>query len=90
MTAPPSMAGHQGPMNPTNPTAAAPSPARPSPEMQQGTQMVIGVVHNLRSIATAYPSTTPEIQEMNNLMRRVLAKMMQNQRPGEPEAPPAG
>jgi hypothetical protein len=92
MSAPPgAAAGPTGPRpSPTNPPATAPAPGRPSPEMQQGTQMVIGVVHNLRSIATAFPSTTPEINEINNLMRSVLAKMMQHQRPGEPEAPPAG
>lgn len=77
-------------MTPTNPVAASPSPEQPSPVMQQGTQMVIGVVQNLRAIAKAYPGTAPEITQINSLMRNVLAKMMQQQHPGEPAAPPVG
>jgi hypothetical protein len=58
--------------------------------MQQGTQDVIEVVQKLRGIAKAYPSAAPSIQKINDLMREVLAAMMQHQTPGEPQAPPSG
>lgn len=57
--------------------------------MQQGTQMAISIVNNLRSIAKAYPGTAPAIAEINDLMRKVMAGMMEHQNPGEPQAPPS-
>jgi len=56
--------------------------------MQQGTQMAISIVSNLRTLAKAYPQISPEVQQINDLMRKVMAGMMQNQTPGEPAAPP--
>jgi hypothetical protein len=52
--------------------------------------MLIQVVHGLRAIAKAFPSTAPEISQINDLMRSVGAKLMQSQTPAEPAAPPMG
>jgi hypothetical protein len=56
--------------------------------MEQGTQMLIGVVQGLRAIAQAFPTTAPKIAEINNLMREVVPLMMEAQQTGEPMAPP--
>jgi hypothetical protein len=56
--------------------------------MQQGTQLAIQVVSNLRSIAKSFPSTAPHIANINNLMRAVMAAMMEHSQVGEPQAPP--
>jgi hypothetical protein len=77
------------PTTPTAPEAASPSPAQPSPAMQQGTQLVISIVNNLRSIAKSYPEAAPKVAEANNIMREIMAALMQHQNPGEPAAPPA-
>ena len=58
--------------------------------MQQGTQLAIQVVSNLRTIAKSFPATAPHIAEINNLMRQVMAAMMEHAQPGEPQAPPQG
>jgi hypothetical protein len=57
--------------------------------MQQGTQMAISIVQNLRTIAKAYPGTAPFVEQINDLMRKVMAGMMEHQQPGEPAAPPS-
>ena len=89
---PPGADGSAGPggTSPTTPAAAAPSPATPSPMMEQGARMVIGVVSGLRSIAKAFPETAEPISQINNLMRDVQAKMMKSAQPGEAQAPPSG
>jgi hypothetical protein len=56
--------------------------------MQQGTQDVIEIVQKLRGIAKAYPSAAPTVAKINDLMREMMAAMMQHQTPGEPMAPP--
>lgn len=50
--------------------------------------MVLGVIRDLRSIAKAYPKTAPHITQINDLMRKVMAAMMESANPGEPQAPP--
>jgi hypothetical protein len=57
--------------------------------MQHGTQMAIQVVQSLRAIAKAFPATAPKVAEINNLMREVVAGMMQSAPTGEPAAPPS-
>lgn len=78
------------PETPTAPAAASPAPPTPSPEMQQGTQDVIEIVQKLRGLAKSYPSAAPTVTKINDLMRELLAAMMQHQTPGEPMAPPNG
>lgn len=73
---------------PTDPAAASPAAASPSPQMQQGTQLAIDVVSKLRTIAKAFPATASEIQQINDLMRSVTAKMMAGAQSAEPSAPP--
>lgn len=50
--------------------------------------MAIQIVSNLRAIAKAYPSAAPKVVEANNIMREIMAAMMEHQTPGEPAAPP--
>jgi len=90
MTPPPSPPGQadSAPQAPTSPAAASPSPAQPSPATQQGTQMVLGIIRDLRSLAKAYPEAAPHITQINDLMRKVMASMMQSAQPGESAAPP--
>src|SRR5262249_2768014 len=76
-------------VNPTSPPAASPAPPVPSPAMQNGTQLAIQVVSNLRSIAQAFPATAAKVAEINNLMREVVAGMMTSAHTGEPAAPPS-
>jgi len=86
LTPPPGMdSGSAPPTAPTTPATAA--PPQPSPA-DHGTNMAIEVVRMLRAIAQAYPSTAPHVAEINNLMREVMASMMQSSQPGEPAAPP--
>lgn len=73
---------------PTSPAAAAPAPPQPSGAMQQGVKDVINLVSLARGIAKAFPSTSPEIMQINDLVRQVQQKMMASQNPGEPMAPP--
>jgi hypothetical protein len=49
---------------------------------------VLGVIRDLRSIAKAYPEAAPHITQINDLMRKVMAAMMQSSQPGEAAAPP--
>lgn len=75
---------------PTSPPNASPAPPTPSPQMQQGTQIAIGVASALRAIAKAYPGTAPLVSQMNDLLRQVTAKMMEGAQTGEPQAGPTG
>ena len=50
---------------------------------------MISIVNNLRSIAKSYPEAAPKVAEANNIMREIMAALMQHQNPGEPAAPPA-
>jgi hypothetical protein len=70
--------------------AASPSPAQPSPGVQNGTQDAILIVSKLRGLAKSYPATAPFIQQINDLMRQVMSAMMQQATPGESQAPPQG
>jgi hypothetical protein len=89
MPPPPGQDSGAPPQSPTAPAAASPSPAQPSPGMQSGTQDVIAIVSKLRGIAKAYPATAEPISQINDLMRKVMAGMMQSSSPGEAQAPPS-
>jgi hypothetical protein len=56
--------------------------------MDNGAKLVIAAVTAQRAIAKAFPSTSPEISQMNDLMQKVQAKIMQHGTPGEPQAGP--
>ena len=89
MTPPPGADSGSPPDSPATQPGASPAPAQPNPAMQQGTQLVIGVVNGLRAIAKAYPKAAPKITEMLAGMREILPLIMQSQAPGEVQAPPA-
>lgn len=56
--------------------------------MDQGASLVVAVTRGLQTIAQQFPAASAEIQQMNDLMRQVMAKMMMAQQVGEPAAPP--
>ena len=74
--------------SPTSPVAASPAPAKPSPQMQSGTQDVLKVVELLRGIAKSYPKAAPFVSQINDLMPKVMSALMEDAQPGEPAAPP--
>lgn len=76
---PPSAAPTQG---------ATPAPATPSPMMQQGTQLLLSVVNNLRAIAKQFPGAAPKVAEANNLMREIAQEIMKAAPAPEAQAPP--
>jgi hypothetical protein len=89
MTPPPGQSGGAPPADsPATQQGAPPAPASPNPAMQQGTQLVIGVVNGLRAIAKAYPKAAPIVTDINARMRELLPIVMQSQSPGEVQAPP--
>lgn len=68
--------------------AAAPAAPKPSPQMQQGTQIMLQVVSGLRDFAKMFPASAQYVQQMNDLAREAMRSMMQSAEVGEPAAPP--
>ena len=70
------------------PGTGTPAPAStvPSPAMESGTRLVIGVVNQLRAIAQAYPAAAPLVAQINDLMREVQVQIMKGGQQGEPQA----
>lgn len=96
MTPPPSMGQDSGgapppdPSQNASPVSAAPAPPQPSPQVAQGTRMLISIVGQLRELAKAFPGAAPAVQEINDKMRDVAKAIMAHGTPGEPSAPPTG
>lgn len=95
MTPPPGMdSGTPPPPDPAAASAdsqgAAPAPPQPSPQMQQGTQLAIRIVNDLRTLAKAFPGAAPAVAEMHDKMRDVMKAIMQQGTPGTAAAPPTG
>jgi hypothetical protein len=51
--------------------------------------MILDVVRGLRAIAKSTPQASGEIQQINDLLRKVMVKTMQHAQPGEAMAPPS-
>jgi hypothetical protein len=86
-TVPPPPGGPQ-PDPPKNGADASPAPPQPSPQVEQGSRLVIQTVQALRKLATDYPAAAPAITKINDLMREVQMKVMAGSKPTEPAAPP--
>ena len=67
---------------------ASPAPAQPSPQVEEGSRLVIQVVQALRKLAQSYPAAAPAISKINDGMREVQMKVMAGSKPTEPAAPP--
>jgi hypothetical protein len=80
--------GGAPPSAPTSPVAASPAPAKPSPQLEKGSQLVIAAVQAHRAIAQQFPATAPIMSQINDLMRQAQLKMMQGAQPSEAPAPP--
>ena len=91
MTPPPGMDSAPAP-DPSAATGmgAAPAPPTPAPQIQQGTQLAIRIVNDLRTLAKAFPGAAPAVAEIHDKMRDVMKAVMQQGTPGEPAAPPTG
>jgi len=90
MSPPPSPNGSAGPAPlPTSPPAVSPAPAVPSPTMQQGTDLTIRIIRDLIALAKMFPVASPDVADINNIMRKVGAKIQESMQAGEPMAPPS-
>jgi hypothetical protein len=81
--------GGQPQSAPPNGADASPAPAAPSPQLEQGSRLVIQTVQALRKLAQDFPAAAPDISKINDLMRSVQLKVMSGSKPTEPAAPPA-
>ena len=65
-----------GAMSPSTPPPssqdASPAPAQPSPQVEQGSRMVIQVVQTLRKLAQDYPAAMPAITKINETSRKLI------------------
>lgn len=90
--APPSMANPTQAVvpgsGPQSTQDASPAPAESSPQVESASRDVIQIVQKLRGIASNFPGTAPQIQQINDLLRKVQMTMMANAQPGESAAPP--
>lgn len=67
---------------------ASPQPAEGSPSLNASTQKVLQLVRGARDLAKEFPIVTKEVQQINDLLGAINKKLMQQQKPGEPAAPP--
>jgi hypothetical protein len=77
------------PEPPKNGADASPAAAAPSPQLEQGSRLVIQTVQALRKLGQDFPAAAPAISKINDLMRDVQLKVMAGSKPTEPAAPPA-
>ena len=77
------------PAPPQSGADASPAPPSPSPQLEQGSRLVIQTVQALRRLAQDFPAAAPAISKVNDLMREVQLKVMAGSKPTEPAAPPA-
>jgi hypothetical protein len=89
--APPSSGAPSGAMPPmagTYPPEASTAPAEVSPELESGSRDLIAIVQSLKRIQSAFPTTSEEINQINDLLEQVQVKMMQGAKVGTAAAPP--
>lgn len=67
---------------------ASPAPAVNDAGAAQTVKSIMTIVANARMIAQSVPGATPEVQQINDLVQRIMAKVKQQQPPQEPQAPP--
>jgi hypothetical protein len=82
----PSGSGGQGPG--VGGGFAAPAPAQPDQGAVQMLELVRTMVSAGRMIAQKVPAAVPEIRQINDLVARIQAKIVQGQQPTQPMAPP--
>jgi hypothetical protein len=80
--------GGQTPPPPKNGADAAPAAASPSPQVEQGSRLVIQIVQSLRQLGQQFPAAAPAITKVNDAMREIQLKVMAASKPSEPAAPP--
>lgn len=68
---------------------AAPAPAQPDQGAMQMLEMVRTMVTTARMIAQKVPAAVPEVRQINDLIARIQAKIVQGQQAPQPMAPPS-
>lgn len=56
--------------------------------MERASKIIIDTVQGLKQIAQDFPATAPIVMQVNDLMRQIGLKMMQDVQPPQPAAPP--
>jgi hypothetical protein len=56
--------------------------------MDKGVNLMKILVQTARAIGEAFPQATPEVAEINNLVQRIIPKIMEGAKTPEPMAPP--
>ncbi len=76
--------------SPSQPVAASPAPPEPSPGLNRSSKDVIDVIQKIRGFAKAFPKWAPHATKINDELQALFPIMMEQQKPGEPAAPPMG
>jgi hypothetical protein len=77
------------PQPPPNGADAAPAPAAPSPQLDQGSKLALNVVQTLRQLGQMFPAAVPGVTKVNDIIRNeIMPKIMAGAKPSEPAAPP--
>lgn len=66
----------------------SPAPAGADKGNAQLLEMVRSIVTAARMIGKQVPGAVPEVQQINDLVARIQQKVLQQQGPAEPQAPP--
>jgi hypothetical protein len=90
MPAPPPGAAGQPQLGPsqTTPAVASPSPAMASDPTRKAAFQVLQIVQNTRALAQQFPTVSPLVQQVNDLLQQIQMKIAQSTAAGEPAAPP--
>jgi len=67
---------------------ASPAPAVEDQGAAQMLKLSLGIVSAARMLAQRVPAVTPEVQQINDLVARMQAKIKAQQAPAESQAPP--
>lgn len=74
---------------PSTPTAASPAPPQPSSTASTLSSKVIEITAALRALTQTSPKAVPIVRKINDIIQgELMPAIMQDQPPGEPQAPP--
>jgi hypothetical protein len=76
------------PPAPTSPVAASPAPPRTDAKFDAGQRLALQIVSSARQLSKQFPSTSPMMTQINDLVRDAQMKMTKDSQPGEAQAPP--
>jgi hypothetical protein len=74
---------------PSQPTAASPAPPQPASTATALSAKAIEITSALRTLASLSPKAVPVVRKINDIIQgELMPALMQDQPPGEPQAPP--